>query len=119
MTIDEAIFHLRSIYYSDFDISDEQSEAINLADRALHLQKNREKNDPLSIEALKVMPGKPVYVVNLLENSLSSWGIVCRSISQNYILTVTCNDEWAGLQNKYYFQTYKTEWIAYIHKPDE
>lgn len=75
-----------------------------------------ESGKPLTVEQLRQMNGSPVWVErqdNELENS---WGIVCLSCNQEYVMSfITVFQGYAML--KVHFSEYGKTWLAYSYPP--
>lgn len=109
MTIEEAIERLEGRYMnvSMCGTSEKamvENEAINMAITALRAQQEAEKNEPLTLEELKAMCGKPVWVQPPKDPIYGRWAIVDGvDVARNKLFLVsdfTCHD-------------YGTVWIAY------
>ena len=85
------------------------AEAVKIATAALRAQQEQESNEPLTLDELREMEGKPVWVTHR-DGSGGRWGIV--NIYGNRI----CADVCAG--SAYWFNDYCRN-IAYRHKPEE
>lgn len=75
-----------------------------------------ESGKPLTVEQLRQMNGSPVWIEkqdNELENS---WGIVCLSCNQEYVMSfITVFQGYAML--KVHFSEYGKTWLAYSYPP--
>lgn len=105
MKIDEAIRVLIEMERYPTNIKGKDA-ALELAIDALYDRKDREKNKPLSREALAYCRdmGLPVWVVaECITDKPSGWALAGKraAISQNFTSAVL------------WYDTYETEWLAY------
>lgn len=126
MNIDEALDFLnyyRNCHYTDSSDTEEYklAQAINsiLPDYcALRAQQEAEKNEPLTLDELREMDGKPVWIMSAKEDG---------KIPARYMLA---SDYYAdrdlylyqpdsGLTQGYQGRSYRKTWLAYRHKPKE
>lgn len=108
MTDREAIDMLR--YYSEHGLGEistyEAGEIADILEEMLKLE--REKNDPLTIEELREMDGKPVWIERNSPDDREWASVFCR---EKFCRTSRGNIALFGL--------YDIGWLAYRHKPEE
>ncbi len=85
------------------------AEALNMALAALRAQVEAEANEPLTVDELRGMARKPVYIVLLTENQ--SWWIVIRGVTKEKLTT-----DYGGW---FALESYGKTWLAYRRKPKE
>lgn len=73
-------------------------------------------NEPLTLEQLREMHGKPVWVKKINHSLENSWGIVCLPYGQQYVLQfIALTDGYVQL--KAHFSEYGHTWLAYPYPP--
>lgn len=109
MTNEEAIEILRKIPVDILNLNNEDkwdlTEAIEIAINALSLY----KKEPLTLEQLREMDGRPVWIVGITQKWLSPrWAIVDRD---NCLVRTAIN--WSPV----FFENYGRTWLAYAYPP--
>ena len=84
-------------------------EMFEIAAAALREKAERENHKPLTLEELRQMDGKPVYVVSASRTG-SGWVIFDCHNDDGFGM---CDETW------YFAKSYGKAWIAYRHKPKE
>ena len=112
MTIQEAIKRINehmSIHHIGQYPHIYLAEAFHMALEALREKAEREDNKPLTLEELRQMDGKPVYIVSASRTG-SGWVIFDIHNDDGFGM---CDETW------YFAKSYGKAWIAYRHKPKE
>lgn len=95
---------------------DKHINAIESARAAIREKLEREKNEPLTLDELKMMIGEPVFIVT---SGLKEWCIVHsyhrpEVIGRSFIMTRRTAEK-----RLYAFDDYGKTWTAYSHPPAE
>lgn len=101
-----------NVYCAVRDAADRLEEYVDRCARfseEVMVLRERQRNDPLTLNELKEMDGEPVWVVWLDGRLRSRWHIVGSSLWIEMFI------EWDGAFSPDYGKT----WLAYRHKPEE
>jgi hypothetical protein len=92
-------------------------EGLTLAIQALQEKKEREKNEPLTLEELKEMDGEPVFIVF---DKKHGYAIVCfRGVGDKYFYFSQTGTAEGMTAIPIFLSGYGKSWLAYRHKPPE
>ncbi len=101
-------------YLDDYipeEIRNKLVEAIDIADAALHVQQETEKNDPLTLDELDQMEGQPIWCIPLCPPPKSGYGHI-----EHGVVELAIPSEWRLMC---YREDYGKTWLAYRSKPKE
>jgi hypothetical protein len=95
------------------NMSTDRWKELNIAIQALQEKQEREKNEPLTLEQLKLMDGKPVWIeADTINGRRNEYRVIvhCGSNCTEFVCSFSHT-----LPNNEYGKT----WLAYRHKPPE
>lgn len=119
MTTEHALRSFESGFsHPDFALTTEGAEAYEIACQAMREKIERENPKPLTLDELRNMNGKPVWIEKKYSDLESYFGIVCLSFNQEYVMSfIAVTQGYAML--KVHFSEYGATWLAYKYKPKE
>lgn len=120
MTIDEAIswYETKLTVNRAVGFLGSQNDAAILAIEALREKAARENPEPLTLEELRKMVRKPVWVQDLLISGCSAWHFVMEHDGEVRLFDAVALARRIVGYNATTGENYGKTWLAYRHKPD-
>ncbi len=121
MTTEEAIKTIEiAIAEVEWDYPMDYAVAFEMAIAALRAQQEREKNEPLTLDELREMDGKPVWCVD--GSGDETWGLVHMDYSHMDVIDHDCGlwrGEFYNMGGDGRNSLHRLGWLAYRRKPKE